>query len=74
MIDIQQQQTTQRAAYVHAAIPTPAAATATGTASTTVSNAEVQRSDGDPVNYYNFICFFENLIEAKTKSSSTKLY
>ena len=36
---------------------------------------EVQAFDGDPVNYNcNFIRSFENLIQSKTKSSSTKLY
>lgn len=40
----------------------------------TLPHAEVQTFNGDPVNYCNFIRSFENLIEAKTKSSSTKLY
>ena len=40
----------------------------------TLPHAEVQTFDGDPVNYCNFVRSFENLIEAKTKSSSTKLY
>ena len=40
----------------------------------TLPHAEVQTFDGDPVNYCNFIRSFENLIEAKTKSSSTRLY
>ena len=40
----------------------------------TLPHAEVQTFDGDPANYCNFILSFENLIEAKTKSSSTKLY
>ena len=40
----------------------------------TLPHAEVQTLDGDPVNYCNFICSFENLIEAKTKNSSTRLY
>ena len=40
----------------------------------TLPHAEVQAFDGDPVNYCNYIRSFENLIEAKTKSSSTRLY
>ena len=40
----------------------------------TLPHAEVQTFDGDPVNYCNFIRSFKNLIEAKTKSSSTRLY
>ena len=40
----------------------------------TLPHADVQTFDGDPVNYCNFIRSFENLIEAKTKSSNTKLY
>ena len=40
----------------------------------TLPHAEVHAFDGDPVNYCNFIRSFENLIEAKTKNSSTKLY
>ncbi|XP_068716993.1 uncharacterized protein [Montipora capricornis] len=40
----------------------------------TLPHAEVQTFDGDQVNYCNFIRSFENLIQAKTKSSSTKLY
>ena len=40
----------------------------------TLPRAEVQTFDGDPANYCNFIRSFENLIEAKTKNSSTRLY
>jgi len=40
----------------------------------TPPHAEVQTFDRDPVYYCNFIRSFENLIEAKTKNSSTKLY
>ena len=40
----------------------------------TLPHAEVQTFDGDPANYCNFIRSFENLIEAKTKNSSTRLY
>ena len=40
----------------------------------TLPHAEVQTFDGDPINYCNFIRSFENLIEAKTKNSSTRLY
>ncbi|KAK2568910.1 hypothetical protein P5673_006976 [Acropora cervicornis] len=40
----------------------------------TLPHAEVQTFDGDPVNYCNFICYFKNLIKAKTKISNTRLY
>ena len=40
----------------------------------TLPHAEVQTFDGDPVNYCNFLRSFKNLIKAKMKSSSTKLY
>ena len=40
----------------------------------TLPHAEVHTFDEDPVNYCNFICSFENLIEAKMKNSSTRLY
>ena len=40
----------------------------------TLPHNEVQTFDGDPVNYCNFIRSYENLIEAKTKNSSTRLY
>lgn len=40
----------------------------------TLPHAEVQTFDGDPINYCNFIRSFENLIEAKTKNSSSRLY
>ena len=40
----------------------------------TPPHAEVQTFDRDPVYYCNFIRSFENLIEAKMKNSSMKLY
>ena len=40
----------------------------------TLLHAEVQTFDGDPINHCNFIRSFENLIEAKTKNSSSRLY
>ena len=40
----------------------------------TLPHAEVQTFVGDLVNYCNFIRSLENVIEAKTKSSSAKLY
>ena len=40
----------------------------------TLPHVEVQTFDGDPGNYCNFIHSFKNLLEAKTKSSNTKVY
>ena len=71
--------TPQWATHAHAAILRSTVATATRATSAslltlTLPHAEVQTFDGDPVNYCNFICSFENLIEAKMKNSSTRLY
>lgn len=51
-----------------------AVAAAPGTTSTTLSNAEEKIFDGDPVNYCNGICSFENLIKDNRGNSSTRLY
>lgn len=51
-----------------------AVAAAPGTTSTTLSNAEVEIFDGDPVNYCNGIRSFENLIKDNRRNSSTRLY
>ena len=71
--------TPQWATHAHAAILRSTVATATRATSAslltlTLPHAEVQTFDGDPVNYCNFICSFENLIEAKMKNSRTRLY
>ena len=51
-----------------------AVAAAPGTTSTTLSNAEEEIFDGDPVNYCNGIRSFENLIKDKRRNTSTRLY
>ena len=71
--------TPQWATHAHAAIlwstvATATRATAASLLTLTLPHAEVQTFDGDPVNYCNFIRSFENLIEAKMKNSSTRLY
>ena len=42
--------------------------------SLTLPSSEVQVFDGDPVNYYNFVQSFTNLIEAKTADSKMRLH
>ena len=42
--------------------------------SLTLPSSEVQVFDGDPVNYYNFVQSFTNLIEAKTTDSKLRLH
>ena len=65
--------TPQWATHAHAAILRSTVATTTRATSASVPYP-CWRTDGDPVNYCNFIRSFENLIEAKTKNSSTRLY